>query len=76
MPKAHEIEDIFYTYYGNNLVECLEDIKKECRDNGYFLLNKCTTESTTDFLELVLSNINIEKMINTTSSKSIKKKIK
>ena len=76
MPKSEEIEDFFYAYYGSNLVECLENIKIDCRNKGYFLLDKCTETSIHDFVELVFSNINIEKMIHTSSLKSNKKKIK
>jgi len=76
MPKSEAIEDFFYTYYGSNLVECLENIKIDCRNKGYFLLDKCTETSIHDFSDIVLSNINIEKMIHTSSLKSKKKKIK
>ena len=67
MPKSEEIQDFFYSYYGSDLVECLEKIKMECRNKGYLLLDKCTVTSTYDFLELVFSNINIEKMLITSS---------
>ena len=75
MPKSQEIENFFYEYHASNLIECLEDVKKECRDNGFLLLDKCTNESSHDFLEIVLSNINIEKMLNTSfNSKELKSK--
>ena len=60
MPKASEIKDLFYTYHSSKFTDLLSKIYNEY---PYLLKEDINGEVSYEFVEFILHNINILKLV-------------
>ena len=59
-PTENEVIDTFYHKYSNSLSTVLTHIIDDLKEKGIPILNNTNHETTHDFLELILYNINLQ----------------
>ena len=57
-----EVIGEFYNQLSIPLIDFLSDLKEKMNRNGYNILNNTNKETNSDFLELILYNINLEQL--------------
>ena len=57
-----EVIDEYYNQLSFPLTDLLSDLKEKMNINGYNILNNTNKETNSDFLELILYNINLEQL--------------
>ena len=57
-----EVIDEYYNQLSIPLTDLLSDLKEKMNINGYNILNNTNKETNSDFLELILYNINLEQL--------------
>ena len=59
-PTENDVIDTFYHKYSNSLSTVLMHIIDDLKEKGIPILNNTNLETTHDFLELILYNINLQ----------------
>ena len=59
-PTENDVIDTFYHKYSNSLSTVLMHIIDDLKEKGIPILNNTNPETTHDFLELILYNINLQ----------------
>ena len=60
MITAEEQINLFHNKYTDDLIKLLEELKKD--HSNTILLGKCNRDTISDFIELILNNIDLKKM--------------
>ena len=76
MITIEEQKDLFYNKYNIDILDLYRLIKTYCDDNALPILNNENRYTQSDFIELLLENINLKKMyLNHYQKKNNKKNL-
>tara|TARA_B110001469_G_C9613293_1_gene305161 strand:- start:1090 stop:1290 length:201 start_codon:yes stop_codon:yes gene_type:complete len=60
MITSESQEDFFLSYYSYDIIKVFNDLKTKYENDN--LLNKCDKNSTSDFINLLLENVDLQDM--------------
>ena len=63
-PTETDVVDTFYFNYSQSLSNVLESLINDMKEKGVPILNATNPETTHDFLQLILYNIDLNEMYN------------
>ena len=62
MPSSEILEDVFNIYYTDVFMELYYSIEEHCREYGYNILDNSSYNTCSEFLNLIINNIDLTDM--------------